>query len=245
MERPGYKMIFLFILAGFSYALQGNIKSDIYTAYISGDMQSWKQIMDEMDKNRSKKPGYVLELVNYQYGYIAWCLGNNREDEAKKYLDLAEENIEWLEKIRYNMSMVYAYKAAFYGYRIGLQTITAPFYGPKCIRYAKEAIASNKDNPYGYIQYGNAQYYMPSIFGGSKQEAIDYFLRAEELMEKSKEYSVNNWNYLNLLTSIANSYIEARQPEKAKLYFEKILKIEPDYEWVKYNLYPQMLEDLK
>jgi tetratricopeptide (TPR) repeat protein len=245
MERSGNKLISLIFIVGFCYTLQGSFKTDIYTAYINGNMQSWKQIMDEMDKNRSTQPGYILELVNYQYGYIAWCIGNERDDEAEKYLDLAEKNVEWLEKIKHNLSMINAYKAAFYGYRIGLNSLKALYYGPKSIHCAEEAIALNKNNPYGYIQYANAQYYMPAVFGGSKQTAIDYFAKAEKLMEQNKEQILNDWNYLNLLTTIANSFIDTRQPEKAKIYFDKILKVEPNYQWVKYNLYPQFLKDLK
>ena len=237
-------MSFIFI-ACFGQILQGSIKTDIYTAYINGSMQSWKQIMDEMDKNRSTQPDYILELVNYQYGYIAWCLDHEKDNEAEKYLAMAGKNIEWLEGIGFNLSMINAYKAAFYGFRIGMAPIKSFYYGSKCVHCAQNAIDLDRENPYGYIQYGNTRYYTPAAFGGSKQEAIKYYVKAEMLMEKNPEQIKNDWNYLYLLTTIANAYIDTKQPEMARVYFEKILRVEPDYQWVKNELYPQFLNDLK
>ena len=245
MEKQAYRLTFFVVTIVCCFATKANYKSDIYKAFITGDMQRWKQVMVQMDNNKTKQPAYILELVNYQYGYIAWCIGNKMEDEAEEYLKKADENIEFLEKLKYDLSMVYAYKAAFYGYRIGINIYKAPFYGPKSYNYAEDAIASDKNNAFAYLQYANIQFYMPSAFGGSKKEAIEYFTKAEKLMEQDVKQTVGDWNYLNLLTTIANSYNEIKQPEIAKSYFEKILKIEPDYEWVKNNLYPKLLIDLK
>jgi tetratricopeptide (TPR) repeat protein len=158
---------------------------------------------------------------------------------------MKQNYIGFLESKNYDMSMVNGYKAAFYGYRIGLNSFKAPFYGPKSSKCANNAIAINKNNPFGYIQYANIQFYMPSTFGGSKQEAIEYYVKAEKLMELDKKKITGDWNYLNLLTIIANANIELGQLEKAKYYFEKILQIEPNYAWVKNNLYPQLLNRLK
>jgi tetratricopeptide (TPR) repeat protein len=245
MERPKYRLATLILIFVCSYTSYGNFKSDIYSAYIKGDMRRWKQVMVEMENTKLAQPAYILELVNYQYGYIAWCIGNKMEDEAEIYLAKAEENIIFLENKKFDLSMVNGYKAAFYGYRIGLNSFKAPFYGPKSSKCADNAIAINKNNPFGYVQYGNIQYYMPSAFGGSKQEAIDYYTKAEKLMEQDKDKIAGDWNYLNLLTIIANAYIDIKQPEKAKIYFEKILKTEPNFEWVKDNLYPELLKRLK
>jgi tetratricopeptide (TPR) repeat protein len=208
-------------------------------------MQRWKVVMDKMDKNKTLQPAYIMELLNYEYGYIAWCIGNKMDDEAETYLKKADENVEFLEEKKYDLSMINAYKAAFYGYRIGMNVLKAPFYGPKSYNCAEDAISLNKNNAFAYLQYANVQFYMPSTFGGSKTEAIEYFTKAEKIMEQDIKQTVGDWNYLNLLTTIGNAYIELKQPDKAKNYFEKILKIEPNYEWIKNNLYPKLLIDIK
>lgn len=244
MERPGYKIvpILLFCL---SLNVSASHKTDIYSAYVNNNMNKWKGVIDAMEAEKSRNNDFLLELVNYQYGYIAWCIGNNRNEEAKFYLDLSEKNIAILEEDTKNLSLVNSYKAAFYGYRIGLNELLAPFIGIKSINCAKLAIDLDKENPLGYVQYANIQFYMPAVFGGSKKEAIEYYLKAEKLMDKNINAITKNWNYLNLLVVIAQSYSYLDEFQSSIFYFEKILKIEPGFGYVKNELYPEVLIKIK
>lgn len=227
-----------------TYARAGN-KSEIYACYVNNNMANWKNIIDKMHGVKQKSPDYILELVNYQYGYIAWCVGNHKNDEAKKYLAQAENYLSILEKNPKNLSMVNAYKSAFYGYKLGLNKLLAPTLGRKSVDCANLAIEQDKENPYGYIQWGNIQFYMPPVFGGSKKEALSHYLKAMKIMEKSASGISENWNYLNLLISIAQSYYYLDDYMTSKYYLDKILKIEPDFKYVKNSLYPQVINKMK
>lgn len=241
MERSKYiLMVFMIVVFGFESASAG-WKGEIYQAYIDNRMDRWKEIIDRMEREKTNTKTYLSQLVNYQYGYIGWCIGKDKKAVAKNYLELAERNLELLEE-HADASFIHAYKSAFYGFKIGLSQIRAPIYGPRSVRHARLAIEEDKENPLGYIQYGNSQFYMPPIFGGSKEEAIVYFQKARELMERDPGQIKNDWNYLSLLTVIAQSYEHIGEYERAKEYFEKILKIEPEYKWVKDELYPQFLQ---
>ena len=187
----------------------------------------------------------LLELINYQYGYIGFCLGNNDKNQVKKYLKLAENNLERLKKTSLYPSYVSAYKSAFYGFSIGVNKMKAPFIGPKSVNAAQESIEQNPDNPFGFIQYANAQFHMPSVFGGSKTEAINYYQKAQVIMEKDPIIKKNDWNYLNLLTNLAEAYIEIKEYNKAEAYFQLILKVEPKFTWVKDELYPNFIKKRK
>jgi tetratricopeptide (TPR) repeat protein len=208
-------------------------------------MALWKKTIDDMQKQNNKNAAYILELINYQYGYIGWCIGNKKYDEAKQYIALGEKNIEKLKKINYQLSMLNAYKSAFYGFRIGLNKLQAPFIGPKSVDCAKLAIQLDANNPYGYIQIGNSEYYMPAAFGGSKTNAIEYYKKARMIMESDSIMIKNDWNYLSLLTQIALGYEELEQYNKAKAYYDLILRIEPQYKWVKEDLYPKLQLKMK
>jgi tetratricopeptide (TPR) repeat protein len=244
MERAKYKIAILFIL--FSIApLKGSYRSEIYSAYIKNNMQLWRSVIDRMNTPGIKDTGYLLELLNYQYGYIAWCIGNNKNDEAKKYLDLAEKNITFLPEDNHYQSIVNAYKSAFYGYRMGINRLLVTFLGLKSINCAKKAISLDKSNPFAYIQYANIDFYMPAVFGGSKSDALKNYLHAEELMENDRQDLIENWNYLSLLTVIAQAYAYLNDYQSSKLYYEKILKIEPVFTWVKNELYPEVIKKLK
>ena len=97
MERKKYKLVLitLFCLAG---NIQASYKSDIYTAYISNNMQIWKNVLDRMNSLPNKNTELLLELVNYQYGFIGWCVGTKEYSDAKKYLSQAEENLDILSR---------------------------------------------------------------------------------------------------------------------------------------------------
>jgi tetratricopeptide (TPR) repeat protein len=243
MEGKRFKIVVLLMLL-ISTNIAASEKADIYHAFINGNMTYWRSVINRMDTVKIKSNDYLLCLVNYQYGYIAWCLGNKKNDEAKKYLDLAEKNLLILSKDQKNHSLVNAYNAAFYGYKIGLNRLTAPFFGLKSIDCANEAMKLDKENPLGYVQYGNIQFYMPSVFGGSKKEALKYYLKALELMEKNPVDVKENWNYLSLQIVIAQSYSYLDDFKSSFAYLDRILKIEPDFGYVKNELYLQVLKKM-
>jgi tetratricopeptide (TPR) repeat protein len=244
MERPKHIIIsIILILITIAPALASR-KTEIYQAYIYNKMERWQNIIDKMEREKISEKDYLSQLVNFQYGYIGYCIGNDKTDLAKEYLDKAEKNLELLSKENANPSVIHAYESAFYGFKIGFNRLRAPFYGPRSIKHAELAIELDKKNPLGYIQYGNSQFYMPSIFGGSKEEAIKYFRIAQELMEQDSEGIRNNWNYLSLLTLIAQSFEEMKQYKNAQDYYEKVLTVEPNFSWVKNELYPSLLEKM-
>ncbi len=243
MERKK-RFTFMTLLLAFSLStLSAQYKQDIYNAYITNNMEVWKATVDEMEAKEKKSDELLLELINYQYGYIGWSLGNNEKKQAKEYLKLAEDNLKRLEKTSLYPSYVDAYKSAFYGYTIGLNKLKAPFVGPKSINAAKKSMEENPNNPYGYIQYANAQFYMPPVLGGSKTEALEYYKQAQTIMEKDPVDMKNDWNYLSLLTNMAEAYTEIKEYKKAEQYFKYILKIEPNFFWVKNELYPNFIKN--
>ncbi len=242
MERQKHIIIIaILVFTVVSSGWASSFKNKIYDAYISNNMPKWKTTIDEMENSKRIDTDFLMELVNFQYGYIAYCIGVDKMDEADKYLELAEENLEKLGKTGGESSIISAYKSAFYGYEIGINKLKAPFIGPKNIKYSMLSMKQNPQNPMGYIQYGNSQFYMPPVFGGSKKEAVEHFKIAEKLMEKDKTQLENDWNYLSLLALIGQSYFEMEDYENAKFYYQKALQVEPNFLWVKKDLLPQLL----
>lgn len=236
-------MLCVFLMS-FLLKVHGNDKLKIYNAYVHNDMKAWKHVIDSMQKEKKKSNAKLLTLVNYQYGYIGWCIGLNNDKEAEAYISVVENNLALLEKNNYRLSMVYAYKSALYGYKIGLSPIRAPYYGPRSIQYAKNSLQLDNENYFAMVQAGNIHYYMPRIFGGSVNEAIRYFLKAKTIMEKDNAEIHQNWNYLHLLTLIAQAYSKADDYQTAKRYYDFILKIEPEFQWIKDELYDDLLKKL-
>ena len=237
-----YKIIILLILL--VPELKASYRSEIYNAYINNRMDLWKDVMDRIDSIEDKGYDLVLELVNYQYGYIGYCIAFNKKNEARNYLDLAEENISFLEKQKFRLSSIYAYKSAFYGLRMELNVLTVPYYGLKSIKYARLALEADSTNYLAYLQNGNVQFHMPASAGGSKKEGIRYFLKAREILEKDSDNVKENWNYLNLLTVIGQSYYTLNEYSSARDVYEYILLLEPEFTYVRDDLYPGLLKKM-
>jgi len=243
VERKKHQIVFLLLIL-IAFKLNASYRSEVYYAYVNNRMEKWKSVIDRMNLIENKSDELLHELVNYQYGYIGYCIGFDKKSEAKKYLHLAEQNIEILEKNNYDLSVINAYKCAFYGFRIGLNKLSAPINGLKSLEHGRTALEIDKNNYFAWIQYGNIQFYMPAAFGGSKKEGIEYFIKAKELLEKNPDDLVENWNYLSLMVLIGQSYTYIDEPDSALAIYEDILKLEPDFLYVKDELYPDLIKNM-
>lgn len=243
MERPKSLIMFLFLFLT-SLVYGEDLRTEIYKAYVSGNMQRWKEVTDRLQKTGPADEASLIMLVNMQYGYIGWCIGTERTDEAKRYLELAEKNLKLLGKNKANLSLVRSYESAFYGYRIGMNKMLAPVLGLKSIEAVREAVQLDENNSFAWIQYGNIRFYTPQFFGGSKQEALDFYLKALALMERNRKNTVNDWNYLHLLTLVARTYTYVNDYASSLKYCNRILEIEPEFMWVKNELYPEIMKKM-
>ncbi len=245
MERPHYLialLITVLLIAPLLPKAQSSNREAIYSAYINGRMDLWKGVTDRLEREQPRQADQLLELINYQYGYIAWCLGNKRNSEAREYLHKAEANLDRLEKINPNSAELFGYKAAFVGYRIGLNPVKAPLIGHRSTDFANKAIALDPNCPLGYIQLANSQYYRPAAVGGSKTNGIANYRKALKIMERNLDFLTKNWLYLNLLLTLAQACEETGKAEEAIGFYQRILQEEPGFLWVKNQLYPQLLQ---
>ena len=217
----------------------------IYTAYYASSMDVWKTAIDEMEAAKKKNVAYLLDLLNYQYGYIGWCIGEERTAEAERYLARAEENLGLLRERAAPSSTLLAYQAALTGFRIGLSPISAPFIGPGAVEAAKASLEADNENPFAHLQYGNVLFYMPGLFGGSREKALFHYQTAATLMERRPQDTVENWNYLSVLVTIARAHEEMGNQAAAKRVYLKILGIEPGFLWVKEELLPALEERMR
>ncbi len=242
MERQ--KHFIAILLLFISLTVSASYQADVYKAYIGNDMKLWKQVLDQMHLQKVKSNDFRAELLNYQYGYIGWCIGSDKIEEAEQYIALGESNISILEKSGYRPALIQAYKSAFYGYAIGVSAYKAPYLGPKSISCAQLSMQLDSSCPMGYIQYANANFYMPAVFGGSKHLALKDYKKAETLMEAKPGAIKGDWNYLSLMLMIAQAYAALDDYKSAKAYYAKILRIEPRFLWVKNELYPDIVRKL-
>lgn len=239
------------VLAAFLWAIGGacmaqSVLLNVYRCYVYKDMQTWKQIIDSLEALPTLSEQQRAELLNAEYGYVAWRLSKDYQDkkEAAHYLDKAYAQLERLPNEGKHVSQIAAYHGAFIGYQIAISPMKAPFIGLKSLRYVKEAVATDSTNYFAYIQYGNVLYYMPAMFGGSKKEAVVKYLKAKELMLQQDVHQ-NNWLYMNLLLTLADAYKRNQEWQSVKGCYDEALQLQPDYPYITQKLYPTLQEKME
>jgi len=235
-------MIFTLLVLMQSGFSQSSYRDSIYKAYSRGKMDKWLEIMQDCEKNVDQnRVEDKLELISYYYGYTAWLIGAEKYDTAEDYIDKSEELIDKLLEESPEDATLLAYKGAYIAFKIGISNLKAIFLGSKSMKYINKSIELDPDNIQGNIEKGNSMYYRPSAFGGDKTEAIDYYERAIEGFEK-QGLVVNNWMYINTMTALGQAYEATDQIQSAKLCYEKIIRIFPNFMWVEDELYPDLLK---
>ena len=141
----------LLILLNCIYA-SAQEKEAIYRSYISNDMATWRNTIDAMHEESNKSNLRELELLNYEYGYVGWSIGDKRKSEAKLYLNRCMDRLVKLRNENYRVSVLDAYESAFLGFQIGLANLKAPRLGPRSLDFAKRSVEHDDNNALGFIQ---------------------------------------------------------------------------------------------
>ena len=123
------------------------------------------------------------------------------------------------------------------GYRIILSKFSSLFLGPKALKYINTAYESASTCFNCNTEMGNMKFYTPKFLGGSKTEAVQYYEKAVEILEKSKLKTERNWIYMNAVLLLANAYKETGQQEQACHLYKQLLEYEPAAEWIRKDLY--------
>lgn len=242
MERTKYICGFLvcFLLCGLASYAQSDYGQTIYRAYINGDLNGWKSVISEMENTELSDSG-KLELLNYYYGYIGYLIGKDEKKSAEAYIKKGDKVINELLKKNPDNAAANAYKGSFIGFKLGLNKLKSVTLGPQSMKYIDKAYRLNPKDVQAIADKGNMLYYAPRLFGGNKKEALSYIEKAVARLEETGNAS-GNWFYLNLLTLLAQYYEKQGRKQKAIFTYEKILEIEPDFKWVRDELYPDIMK---
>jgi tetratricopeptide (TPR) repeat protein len=245
MEGKKYRFVILLVSLSIVASAQNNFQQKVYESFISGDMEGWKNSIDQMENRKSDNGTFLSELVNYEYGYIGWCLGNNEKKQAKFYLEQMENNLKKLKNIEGATALYHAYMSAYYGFRIGLSPWRAPFWGPKSMEHAENALAADSLNFQANTEMGNIWNHMPALFGGSDEKALTYYKKAMDVFEKNEfQPEYKKWLYLNIVATTGQIEYEQKNYSKALQLYQKALKIEPKFKWVKNELLPELNNEM-
>lgn len=245
---PKYKAMILLLTLSMGIHLSGHandklnrLRDQIYTSFIKGDVHLWERTIIEYEQYYSSMPtsDVLYDLLLARYGFIAFSM-EDEASKAKNQLSKAEAELERLFTYPGYLSNAYAMQGAFLGFRISLRPISAITLGPRSYKAINNAVEAGPDNPVVWMEMGNSRFYTPSAFGGSKQEALEYYQKSVRLFEQNMKPN-QKWLYLNSLVGLAKSYQHTDRKSFAIATYKKALTFEPEFKWVRDELLPELL----
>lgn len=225
--------LFILLLFAISSKVIGqelvDYEQDLYSSYVEGKMKDWKGIIADMKvtykKEKDRELLYSLSFA--QYGYIGYCIDKGMDKEAKESLKDARKNAKELEVLYDGRHDVLALQGAFLGFKIMLSKFSAMYLAPQTFKLINTASASSDKYFNCSMEIGNMRYFTPKFLGGSKEEAIEYYINAVHIIESSLKKEEHNWMYINVLLLLANAYYDTDSKELACQTYERILEYEP------------------
>jgi len=217
---------------------------NVYKAYLSGDIDIWVKGIAEQEEiyKRSRTSDDLYVLILSKYGLIGFVIGMKKDYDVRDVISSAEADVDVLSSDERYAAFTSAMMGGLIAMKISLNPLKATYLGMKSVRLIEEAIEADRNNPAGWVEMGNARFHMPSVAGGSYKEAIINFSQAVTLFEKEKDGIRCNWYYLHALVWLARSYENTGNLAEAKKLYEELLSLEPEFQWVKQDLYPGLLK---
>ena len=226
---------------------KADIQKQVYQAYLLNSIATWEHVVQTLNNKKEQNPGdteLLYQLTSAQYGLLTAALVNQDKEVYKKYHDQAHDHTDKLIK-ETEMAKAHALKAGLYSIDMGFHPMKGMFLGPKNSGQIQQAIRINKNEPTAWLQKASSRLHTPEQYGGSLKEAIKYYKKAISLFEKDTANLQYNCQYLNCLAWLGQAYNKNQQPEKALEIFNKALKAEANFGWVKYHLLPNTQKKIK
>ena len=227
-------------------AQQINYKATAFNLFLNGKISQWPWVINKMvaDPKLQDTEGQ-LEILTYYYGLVGHLMDVGQKKQASENLRKANELAMKLYKTNPDNPLLLGLMSNLTGFQIALSPLKATTLAKGMMNKAKKSIAKGPNDPHVNILYSNILFYMPGIFGGDTEKALQGYKKALQTMEADPELKKNNWMYIQLMVTIGvvdekrENYVEAQ-----KMY-RKVLELYPEYAHVKNVSYPRLLEKMK
>ncbi len=211
-----------------------------YMAYISNNKSLWKQLVSKEQSayNKSKTNKNLYNLLLAQHGLLNSTMADQDEELFDEHFKDAKDNIDELIEAGHEVGNSKAILSAIYGWEMGYSSYKGMFLGGKSSSNIEEATKMAPNEPLVWQVFGSSKFFTPSMFGGDTKEAQKAYEKAITLYEQNESLTTSNWRYLDALVWLGKVYEKNGEKAKAKSTYEKALKVEPDFGWVKFALLP-------
>jgi tetratricopeptide (TPR) repeat protein len=229
----------------FTFLANGQDATDerMYRAYLSPEKatDSWKQAVAERQAALQADPqnnqaAYSLALAHF--GLLSGTMRFRDEDLFDEYYDATVDNLKSLISTNKSWGEPHALLSAVYGLKMGYSPMQGMFLGSKSNTLTEKARKFSPQSPLVWKVYANAKFFTPEMWGGDLAEAIEGYEKCIQLYESNPQQLQFNWIYLDALAFQGQAYLKNGDTGKAIETYEKALKAEPSFGYVRDVLLP-------
>lgn len=201
----------------------------LYEAYLKGEMDEWVRYIDGVNQETSNAKERERVLV-YEYGLVPylWSIGDTaacRKANQRYKVHIARAK-GWLKEADY---LAHISASAIYSFLLKEVGLSGAVNG---MQYSKAALQADSVSPLALYMRGNVYFHYPRIAGGNKKKALACYQRAEKIMENDTSYRYH-WMYAAVQLVVAQCYDKTGEKEKAIEQCCKILRLHPQFAYVK------------
>ncbi|WP_278584735.1 tetratricopeptide repeat protein [Coprobacter fastidiosus] len=240
-----FTVLFLCIVSGVK-SQQIDYKATAFNLFLNGKMSQWPWVINKMlaDPKLQNTEGQ-LEILTYYYGLVGHLMDVGQKKQASENLRKANDLAIKLYKTNPDNPLLLGLMSNLTGFQIALSPLKATTLAKGMMNKAKKSIAKGPNDPYVNILYSNILFYMPGIFGGDTEKALQGYKKALQTMEADPELKKNNWMYIQLMVTIGVVEEKRENYVEAQKMYRKVLELYPEYAHVKNVSYPRLLEKMK
>lgn len=227
-----------------------SIKEDMQAAVDSMNKKKLIQARYAMEDFTGSSDKNIQKLACYYIGYAAYRLNTQfadiNEDQKEQYLNEAEKQFRKSIKIDPSFAEGHAMLGSVYGMKAA-GFFSGMKYGPKANNATEKALKTGPNNPRVHMVNAIGLMNKPSMFGGSTEGAIKEFKKAAKLFKSFEPANklMPDWGHAENYAWLGQAYEQKEQYIEAKKAYKQALEVDPNYQWVKHVLMPQLEEKLR
>ena len=235
-------MLFFLLLVRAGMA-QTEVKDLMYKAYLTSSREEWEKALETQLRSVNGHQDFnsQMQLAYCYFSLLNGTLATHDKAFFYRHLDPAKQLVKQLIESNENSGEAKAILSAIYGIEISHSPIKGMMLGSKSSGLAEKAKILKPDSPLVMRVYAANKFYTPTTFGGDVKIAIGALYNSISLFERQPDKILHDWLYLDTLALLGQALEKDKQTARAIEIYEKALKIEPRFNWVKQVLLPRAL----